>query len=188
MEMDRNCEKMKELLPLFSGGDVEENERIAVEGHLAVCAECARESEAYIKARKELSFLREGPMPEVDLWSGVSAKLFPQKKGPSRLEWIVRYAAVVVMGLGIGFLVMTGSSSPSEETPVSSQSESISVVDSGEGMLGEADFAGTGGRARKRFGFDIPDAKFSLPEAISPSSGFVLPVVEKVHEKGGRSF
>lgn len=143
--MDRNCEKTKELLPLFSGGDVEENERIAVEGHLSVCAECVRESEVYFKARKELSFLREGPMPEVDLWSGVSAKLFPRKKGPSRLEWIVRYAAVVVMGLGVGFLVTTGSSSPSEEVPVSSQSERIPVVDSGESMLGEADFAGTGG-------------------------------------------
>jgi hypothetical protein len=92
------------------------------------------------------------------------------------------------MGLGVGFLVTTGSSSPSEEVPLSSQSESIHVVDSGEGMLGEADFAGTGGGARKRFGFDIPEIKFSLPEAISPSSGFVLPVVEKVHEKGGRSF
>jgi len=186
--MDKNCEKTKELLPLFSGGDVEENERIAVEGHLSVCAECARESESYIEARKELSFLREGPMPEVDLWSGVSAKLFPKKKGPSRLEWVVRYAAVVVMGLGIGFLVTNGSSSPSEETPVSSSSERIPVVDSGEGMLGEADFAGTGGGARKWFGFDIPETKFSLPEAISPSSGFVLPVVERVHEKGGRSF
>ncbi len=183
--MDKNCEKIRELLPLFPGGELEENEQIAVDGHLPVCMDCAREAQEYAEARRNLAALREERIAEVDLWSGISSKLFPVKNRPSRREWAVRYAAVIVMGLGIGFLATQGSQEAPEETPKTAGSQEIRVVESDATPLGEADFAGTGRRSRRWFDLD---SLFSLPEAASPSSGFVLPVVEEVHEEGERSF
>ena len=127
-------------------------------------------------------------MGEVDIWSGVSAKLFPKKNRPSRLEWAVRYAAVIVMGLGIGFVVTQGSGSSPQAEPETASSGGIRVVDSDATLLGGADFAGTGRTSRRWTDFKFPDTLFSLPEATSPSSGFVLPIVEEVQEEGERSF
>ena len=92
------------------------------------------------------------------------------------------------MGLGIGFLVNQGVRSTPEVMSETAGPGASPVVDSETLPLGEADFAGTGKRSRRWFDFKFPNRFFSIPEATSPSAGFVLPVVEKVHEQGERSF
>ncbi len=185
--MDRNCEKIGELLPLFAGGELDENEMISVNGHLSVCAECAQEAEEYAQARRNLALLRDDRGGEVDVWSGVSGRLFPAKKRTARLEWAVRYAAVVVMGLGIGFLV-SWSAKPAPEKAAEAGMDDLRVVESDSTPLGGADFAGSGTHSRRWLDFKIPENFFPAPGVTSPSAGFVLPVVEKVHEEGERSF
>ncbi|HVE39973.1 MAG TPA: zf-HC2 domain-containing protein [Planctomycetota bacterium] len=105
------CEEIRDLLALYAGGESYDNERVAVEAHVAVCAACARELDQYREARANLSMLREGQAPPgtfKNLWSGVRADLFPQKAAPPRLAWFdtaLRYAAVGMVGIAIGVLL-----------------------------------------------------------------------------------
>jgi anti-sigma factor RsiW len=104
------CEEIRDLLALYAGGESYDSERIAVEGHIAVCAACARELDHYREARANLGALRDGAAPAgtfKTLWSGVRADLFPQKAS-NRLAWLdssLRYAAVALVGIAIGVLV-----------------------------------------------------------------------------------
>jgi predicted anti-sigma-YlaC factor YlaD len=105
------CEEIRDLLALYAGGESYDNERVAVEAHVAVCAACARELDQYREARANLAMLREGQAPPgtfKNLWSGVRADLFPQKEATPRLAWFdaaLRYAAVGMVGIAIGVLV-----------------------------------------------------------------------------------
>jgi anti-sigma factor RsiW len=104
------CEEIRDLLALYAGGESYEHERIAVEAHVAVCAACARELDQYRESRAQLATLRDGEAPAgtfKSLWPGVRSELFP-RKDPVRSSWIdssLQYAAVVVVGVAIGFLV-----------------------------------------------------------------------------------
>jgi len=104
------CEEIRDLLALYAGGESYENDRVAVEAHVAVCAACARELDQYREARANLAMLREGQAPPgtfKNLWSGVRADLFPQKVS-TRTAWLdgaLRYAAVLMVGIAIGVLV-----------------------------------------------------------------------------------
>jgi anti-sigma factor RsiW len=104
------CEEIRDLLALYAGGESFENDRVAVEAHVAVCAACARELDAYREARVNLARLREGAAPPgtfKSLWSGVRSDLFP-RKAVDRSSWLdasLRYAAVTMVGIAIGVLV-----------------------------------------------------------------------------------
>jgi anti-sigma factor RsiW len=104
------CEEIRDLLALYAGGESYDNERIAVEAHVAICAACARELDQYREARANLARLREGAAPAATfktLWRDVRADLFPQKVS-NRLAWLdasLRYAAVAMVGIAIGVLV-----------------------------------------------------------------------------------
>ena len=104
------CEEIRDLLALYAGGESYENERVAVEAHVAVCAACARELDHFREARANLALLREGTAPPghiKSLWSGVRAALFPQKAA-ARAGWLdasLRYAAVTMVGIAIGVLI-----------------------------------------------------------------------------------
>ena len=103
------CDEIRDLLALYAGGESYDNERVAVEAHVAVCAACARELDQYREARANLATLRDGHAPPgtfKNLWSGVRADLFPQKTTP-RLAWFdtaLRYAAAGMVGIAIGVL------------------------------------------------------------------------------------
>jgi predicted anti-sigma-YlaC factor YlaD len=105
------CEEIRDLLALYAGGESYENDRLAVEAHVAVCAACARELDQYREARANLTMLREGQAPPgtfKNLWSGVRADLFPRKAEAPRLAWFdaaLRYAAIGMVGIAIGVLV-----------------------------------------------------------------------------------
>jgi len=103
------CEEIRDLLALYAGGESYENERAAVEAHVAVCAACARDLDQYREMRSNLASLREGS-PRAgafkSIWPGVRADLFPAKPSPA-LPWIdavLRYAAVVMVGVAIGVI------------------------------------------------------------------------------------
>jgi len=104
------CEEIRDLLALYAGGESYENERVAVEAHVAVCAACARELDHFREARANLALLREGSAPPGTfrtLWTGVRADLFPQKVA-ARAGWLdasLRYAAVTMVGIAIGVLI-----------------------------------------------------------------------------------
>ena len=101
------CEEIRDLLALYAGGESYENERLAVEAHVAVCAACARELDQYREARANLALLREGQAPSgtfKSIWTAVRADRFPAKPVPS-IFWadnVLRYAAVAMVGLAIG--------------------------------------------------------------------------------------
>lgn len=104
------CEEIRDLLALCAGGESYDNERIAVEAHVAVCAACARELDLLREMRANLATLREGAAPPGTfkaLWNGVRADLFPGK-APAKLAWVdaaLRYAAVAMVGVAIGVVV-----------------------------------------------------------------------------------
>jgi len=104
------CEEIRDLLPLYAGGESYDSERTAVEAHVAVCAASARELDHFREARANLALLREGSAPPgtfKTLWTGVRADLFPQKVA-ARAGWLdagLRYAAVTMVGIAIGILI-----------------------------------------------------------------------------------
>ena len=104
------CEEVRDLLALYAGGESYDNERVAVEAHVSICAACARELDQYRETRANLAMLRKGAAPPgtfKNLWTGVRADLFPQKSSP-RLAWFdaaLRYAAVAMVGIAIGVTI-----------------------------------------------------------------------------------
>lgn len=101
------CDEVRDLLALYAGGESYENERVAVEAHVAVCAACARELDQYREARANLSVLREGSAPAgtfKSIWAAVRADRFPARPVPatSFADHALRYAAVAMVGLAIG--------------------------------------------------------------------------------------
>lgn len=102
-----NCEELRDWIPLYGGGELQPNERIAVESHIGSCASCAREVGDYRELRACLAPLRDGEGAP-DLWEGIQQELFPNRTHPFERVWgLARYAAVWVAGVGIGFAFYT---------------------------------------------------------------------------------
>lgn len=104
------CEEIRDLLALYAGGESYENERSAVEAHVSVCAACARDLDQYREVRASLASRREGAAPPgtfKSIWTGVRADCFPLKETPKQpwMDAVLRYAAVVMVGIAIGVLV-----------------------------------------------------------------------------------
>ena len=118
------CEEIRDLLALYAGGESYDNERVAVEAHVAVCAACARELDHFREARANLALLREGVAPAgtfKSLWTGVRTDLFPQKVA-ARSGWLdasLRYAAVTMVGIAIGVLIHVAERREASPTPAS---------------------------------------------------------------------
>lgn len=101
--MDKACLEIRDLVAL--GEDIAPNERIAVESHVSVCAECARELAETRTLIGNLGLLREGEMPagtSERIWQGVRFAV-PGSRRPAFMVWSLRAAAVLVFGLSIGY-------------------------------------------------------------------------------------
>src|SRR5262245_52556644 len=73
-----SCSEVREKLPLYVGGDLDQEALDAVGGHLELCSECARLMARATGARRVLvaSFrAQEGEVEQPGLWSGIRAKL-----------------------------------------------------------------------------------------------------------------
>jgi len=169
------CEEIRDLLAHYAGGESYENERVAVEGHVAVCAACARELDQYREARANLATLREGQVPPgtfKNLWSGVRADLFPQKIAP-RTAWFdasLRYAAVAMVGVAIG--VLTHTVTRREAGPAAAPTAAVLPVNSGT-PVHPADFPNA-----PRLFFRINPVP-SAPR-VEAEGNFYLPRVESI--------
>jgi anti-sigma factor RsiW len=96
------CDDVRELLPLYAGGEGAEGDRPEVEAHLALCAACARELDQVRELRSALGSLGTQPLPpqaSKAVWSAVRDEFFPR---PAWRRDAVRFAAALVLGLGIG--------------------------------------------------------------------------------------
>lgn len=188
-----NCEDIRDLLPLFAGGETADNERLAVEAHLSMCLECGRELEEYREARRMLSDLREVPMPagaEASMWRNVREDLFPRRRVERRLDWTIRYAAILIIGLALGFGVvsLTSRKSPSQIQARVSPVESTPSVAGGERF--PADFVGSNpdSSLRNWVFSDERNRRPFLPRASSPDGNHHLPRVEALLASGEREF
>jgi anti-sigma factor RsiW len=106
-----NCEEIRDLLALHVGGEAHENERIALEAHLPSCAECRCALDEYRELRQAMADLKEGSAPRGAIestWTRVQQEIAPAKKGGRvmAMEWLIRAAAVVVIGVAIGYSSM----------------------------------------------------------------------------------
>lgn len=191
------CEELKDLIPLYAGGEAYENERLAVEAHLPQCPDCARELEQVREMRGFLAELREGTLPpgtEARMWRDVRDEMFPHRRRTRSLDWAIRSAAVLVVGLAVGFFAVTvgGRRGPKPQAPVKVASLDT-VVDAGSAArssIGGADFAGS--QPSWSFGGwtfpDEPTLRYALPRASRSEGSHYLPRVEAVVADGERDF
>ena len=166
------CEEIRDLLAHYAGGESYENERVAVEAHISVCAACARELDQYREARANLALLREGTPPPgtfKSMWSGVRSDLFPQKT-LNRLAWFdagLRYAAVAMVGVAIGVILHVSQRRASPPAPLRT-----AVIAPVNGI------APIQAASAPRFLIN-PRLKLSAP-AAEPEGSFYLPRVESI--------
>lgn len=105
--MDKACLEIRDLMAL--GSDTSRNERMAIESHVSICAECARELAEARTLTENLALLREGAMPPGTverIWRGVESAV-PGRKRVAILAWSVRAAAILVIGLSVGFTAVS---------------------------------------------------------------------------------
>ena len=187
-----NCEETRDLLPLYAGGEVEANERLAVEAHLPLCSECSRELDQYRDARGRLGELREVPMApgvEAEIWRNVRDELFPRRRRVRQLDWAVRYAAVLVIGLAAGYATVSWvggkrSAPATARTPVPSPVGSIGGNDR---IPGDAGLIGSGRERTWSFSGE-PGHRSVLPRATLPDGTHYLPRAEALLTSTEREF
>src|SRR5687767_12927002 len=106
------CEDVRDLLAIYVGGDCRDEDGEAVEAHVTLCGPCASELDLYREARSALATLPDVPAPPGlgrAIWAGVKNEMFPAASRP-RGHWadhLLRCAAVLMPGLGIGVLVQS---------------------------------------------------------------------------------
>ena len=104
------CEDVRDLLAIYVGGDCRDEDGVAVEAHVALCGPCASELDLYREARAALATLSDVPAPAGlgrAIWAGVKNEMFP-RGAKARGPWyddVLRYAALLMVGLGVGVLV-----------------------------------------------------------------------------------
>ncbi len=178
------CSAARGLLPLFAGGDLTEGRLEEVRGHLASCADCTRELERFGEARALLEELRDDaalPKREVRrMWTTVRGEI-PLLRVPRRLRFLatLRYAAIALVGLSIGFSATTLSArllAPADEpaAPVASAPPQVPIQ-----PVVIAGGAESPDRGRVQAATEQPGA---APVVRGPSTGITvtrLPVYEK---------
>ncbi len=93
-----SCNLPEELLALHAGGDLTVAEASQVETHIATCAPCAAELDAFRAARQALQGIRQESQPEISLWSELDARLDAvDAAGRHRLPWFRRFGFAPVM-------------------------------------------------------------------------------------------
>ncbi|MBI4834032.1 MAG: zf-HC2 domain-containing protein [Planctomycetes bacterium] len=116
----KECNKIKELLPLYVSRDITAYEVETVENHLALCGECKREAEKYQSIKSELGGLKEVSRPP-EFWIGYERSLYDKIEtiGSAKPAWqfaLLRTAAVLLIGILTGYFVapFIGLKSPQE--------------------------------------------------------------------------
>lgn len=183
------CDEMRDLLPLYAGGETEDNERIAVEAHLSLCSDCARELEEFRQARGLLEALREEETPpgtSSKIWKRVRDEMFPAKRTVAIGDGFLKCAAVLVIGVAIGYAAFTAFR-PTEPVRAESPRTAPAEDTSNTMVHGPAFNAGGGDRF---FTTDAPreERTFVLPRTSRPEKSYYLPRAETILTGGDRDF
>ena len=165
------CEETRDLLPLYTGGDLPIEQADLLATHVAGCPSCARELDLYREARAGLLSLRavEAPAGTFETIRAVVGREFLPRRPRPGISWpdeVLRHAAVLMVGLAIGVGVHVALRRPS---PVSVAAEARPGV--------RAEFVGT----------FIPDRRTPIPPS-APEHGFYLPKVDAVLVGGEKDF
>ena len=104
------CEDVRDLLAIYVGGDCRDEDTETVEAHVALCGPCATELDLFREARAALATLSEVQVPAGlgrAIWAGVKSEIFPRAAKPRGpwLDEVLRYAALLMLGLGAGVLI-----------------------------------------------------------------------------------
>ena len=113
-----SCDDIRDLLPLAAGSDASPEERRAVEAHASLCGACARELDHLRESRAALASLKETPAPP-SLWPAIRGELFPTtRRRFAGWDDVLRLAAALMLGLGIGVAAYPYMRSPAAPDPV----------------------------------------------------------------------
>ena len=168
--MDKTCVEIRDLMAL--GGDASANERIAIESHVSVCSECARELAESRQLTGNLALLREGDMPSgaaERIWRGVQSAV-PQPRRSVFMTWSIRAAAALLLGVSVGFTFSTVN-----RNPVSTPALSSTLSD---------DTRPTVVPTAKEAYFPSPaPQEFPTVRPTPPAIEHCLPFVEKIFEQ-----
>jgi anti-sigma factor RsiW len=174
-----NCDAVRDLIALGAGGEITDHERIAVEGHVAVCAECARDLADYRGLVGNLALLREGDAPvgtAERIWEGV--RFAVPSRGPRALPlaWAARAAAILVVGLSLGFTAMsvTRGQTPASDLSMDSRPEDASASTYVPSIRGPAHK--TSGGETGAFAPETPKGvdMMAVPPAPAPTEGVIF--------------
>lgn len=103
-----NCNTVRGLLPLYVGEDLTEARQEEVRRHLEGCGACAEELDQFTRCRELLQELRDVELPRSEskkLWDSVRGRLLLRPRPGFRAVDLIRAAAVLVIGLSLGFTV-----------------------------------------------------------------------------------
>lgn len=188
------CEEIRDLLALYAGGEAHENERVAVEAHVGLCAGCARELDQYREMRSNLAALREEEAPPGTwkaLWQGVRDDLFPTPawRGLAFFDASLRYAAALMVGLALGVGIYLYQRPP---LPIPSAAQWIPRANSDGEVLTtvrpEEGTARTVTATRAPFRLEVsPQPRYHAPRVTAEGS-FYLPHVESIPTGGDRDY
>lgn len=103
------CTDVRSLLPLVVGGDLEEDQALAVVEHLeSGCEPCATALRELQRVRGHLLELPErSPAPAVDLWPGVRATLAAEGRLGRPAPVVIRRARVGRLGMSLSAAAAT---------------------------------------------------------------------------------
>jgi hypothetical protein len=175
------CDEIRDLMALVVGGEAQENERIAVEAHVAQCRECRCDLDEYRDVRGLMTEMKEGTAPAgaiESVWTRVRDEIAPRSKPRVfAFEWAVRVAAVLVIGLALGFAV-SNATRPAPSRPTADVPAPATEFMPGGGAMN----AGSGGGP----GTFAPGVDMRF-RSVGPRKGgtkvegnFHLPRVEKI--------
>ena len=135
-----NCEQVNGLLDQWMDGELDEEQRLAMEAHGRECPQCA----AAIRSTRQLKALFEQMEPEVDVplqaqagWRGAVRAEARAARGRRLRRWIASAAAAIVVLVGVGLALNmkgapkqdTASSLASVESAASEAAEALEAAD-----------------------------------------------------------
>lgn len=115
------CRSARRLIPLHSGSDLPLSKAGALERHLAECATCCEELDAYRHTRQVLLSVREEDVQASGIWASLAPRLEavdaaqrlqkPWYRRPQATVWAGRAAAAVLVLAATPFLLQQLSNS-----------------------------------------------------------------------------
>jgi anti-sigma factor RsiW len=123
-----NCHEFNQVVADYIGGELDAEARTAAQQHLGVCAACRQSAtelqaaaaaiEAGIPNEAEATELTAGLRPPA-----LTLPMTTRAAGRPRVGVILRYAAVIVLAFGCGWLVRGGGASASEVAPAAQSAD-----------------------------------------------------------------